>query len=142
MRKKLAIPTQSLNIYLVSLTYVSLSYNTRLSGGSSGQATVPPKWVERWDLVGQKVAFKDSEFLYADLIKPDIEYKIVECAFRIVNGGSCCEKYSKGADREKGRSREDLSRGDASHHLGKQSAQTRTGWILFDRRILHDLDLK
>jgi hypothetical protein len=33
MREKLAIPIQSLNIYLVSLTYVSLSYNIRLSGG-------------------------------------------------------------------------------------------------------------
>jgi hypothetical protein len=37
MREKLAIPIQSLNIYLVSLTYVSLSYNTRLSGGPGGQ---------------------------------------------------------------------------------------------------------
>jgi hypothetical protein len=103
MREKLAIPTQSLNIYLVSLTYVSLSYNTRLLGGPGGQATVPPKWAESWDLVGQKVAFKDADFAYADLMKPDIEDEIVECAFRIVHGGSCCEKCSKGADNEKGK---------------------------------------
>jgi len=60
MREKLAIPIQSLNIYLVSLTYVSLSYNTRLSGGPGGQATVPLKWTESWNLVGQKVALKDA----------------------------------------------------------------------------------
>lgn len=103
MREKLAIPTQSLNIYLVSLTYVVLSYNTRLSSGPGGQAPVPPKWAESWNLVGQKVAFKDADFVYSDLMEPDIEDKIVECAFRIVHGGSCCEKCSKGADKEKGK---------------------------------------
>jgi hypothetical protein len=98
MRDKLAIPTQSLNIYLVSLTYVSLSFNARLSGGPRGWAPVPPKWAEDWDLVGQKVAFKHAKFSYSGLMKPGIEDEIVECALRIVHGGSCCEKCRHGGD--------------------------------------------
>jgi hypothetical protein len=100
MRDKLAIPTQSLNIFLVSLTYVSLSSNTRLSGGPRGRAPVPPKGAEDWDLVGQKVAFKHANFSYAGLMKPGIEDKILECASRIIHCGSC-EKCRQGGDERK-----------------------------------------
>ncbi|KAF7506560.1 hypothetical protein GJ744_011597 [Endocarpon pusillum] len=101
MRDKLAIPTQSLNIYLVSLSFVSLSYRTRLSGAPHGPLPVPPKGIANWDLVGQSVAFKQANFEYSDLMKPGIEDAIVECALRIVNGGSCCEKCKH--DEDKGR---------------------------------------
>jgi hypothetical protein len=101
MRDKLAIPTQSLNIYLVSLTYVSLSYNTRLSGGPHGWAPVPPKGAENWDLVGGKVAFKHANFSFSEFMKPGIEDAILECALRIVHGGPCCEKCSHGQEKGK-----------------------------------------
>lgn len=103
MRDKLAIPTQSLNIYLVSLSFVSLPYNSRLSGGPHGPLPLPPKGIANWDLVGQSVAFKRANFTYSDLMKPGIEDAIVECALRIVNGGSCCEKckHDEDSGREK-----------------------------------------
>ncbi|KIW30471.1 uncharacterized protein PV07_06213 [Cladophialophora immunda] len=86
MREKLAIPTQSLNIYLVSLTYISLSYNTRLSGGPGGTA-LPPAWTEEWDVVGKKVAFKDVGFSLKDLMKPGVEDVIVDYASKKITGG-------------------------------------------------------
>lgn len=101
MRDKLAIPSQSLNIYLVSLTFVSLSFNTRLSGGPHGPLPVPPKGFANWNLVAQKVAFKRANFSSSDLMRPGIEDAIVECASRIVNGGSCCEKCRHDEDKGK-----------------------------------------
>jgi hypothetical protein len=86
MREKLAIPTQSLNIYLVSLTYISLSYNARLSGGPGG-ASLPPTWTEEWDVVGTKVAFKDVDFSLKDLMKPGVEDGIVDYALKKIAGG-------------------------------------------------------
>jgi hypothetical protein len=86
MRDKLAIPTQSLNIYLVSLTFASLSYNTRLSHGPTGPLPVPPAWTESWAVVGNKVAFKIANFTLRDLLKPGVEDGIIDCAKRKIDG--------------------------------------------------------
>lgn len=86
MREKIAIPTQSLNIYLVSLTFISLSYNGRLSAGPRG--TRPPVWTEEWEVVGTKVAFKDADFSLKDLLRPGVENAIIECADKKVSAGA------------------------------------------------------
>lgn len=88
MREKLAIPVQSLNIYLVSLTYECLSYTNRFS-------YVPPKWQEDWVIMGQKVAFKDRIFA-PHLLRSATEDKIVKCAILIANGTTCWDDCSKG----------------------------------------------
>ena len=83
MREKLAIPTQSLNIYLTSLTFVSSPYNGRLSSGPVPHTAHPPKFVD-WDIIGRKIAFKDVRFTYADLVEDGVEDAIVEYALRTI----------------------------------------------------------
>ena len=90
MREKLAIPTQRLNIYLTSLTFVSLPYNGRLSSGPLRHRANPPELVG-WDIIGRKIAFKDARFTYSQLVEPGIEDDILEYALRIIqdrNGDS------------------------------------------------------
>lgn len=83
MREKLAIPTQSLNIYLTSLTFVSLPYNGRLYSGPVQHTANPPEFVD-WDIIGRQIAFKNARFTYSELAAPGIEDTIVEYALRII----------------------------------------------------------
>jgi hypothetical protein len=88
MREKIAIPTQSLNIYLVSLTFISLSYNARLSGGPGGGKIQQPAWIAEWDVVGAKVAFKEAGFSRVDLMRSGVEDAIIECAEKKIAAGA------------------------------------------------------
>jgi hypothetical protein len=88
MREKIAIPTQSLNIYLVSLTFISLSYNARLSGGPGGVRVEQPAWIAEWDVVGTKVAFKVADFTRVELMRHGVEDAIIECAEKKVATGT------------------------------------------------------
>lgn len=88
MREKIAIPTQSLNIYLVSLTFISLSYSARLSGGPGGGKVQQPAWIAEWDVVGTKVAFKEAEFTRVELMRHGVEDAIIECAEKKIAAGA------------------------------------------------------
>ena len=88
LRETIAVPTQSLNIFLVSLTFISLSYNTRLSGGPGGGILQQPTWVAEWDVVGTKVAFRDADFSRHDLTRHGVEDAIIECAEKKIAAGA------------------------------------------------------
>jgi len=99
MRDKVAIPTRALNIYLVSLTFVSMPYNQRLANGPVVYVPPTPGGPQipvAWDVVGRKIAFKDVDFPSWALDHVGVEDKILLAAGRIINGDSCCRLCEAG----------------------------------------------
>lgn len=101
MRDKIAIPTRALNIYLTSLTFVSMPYNQRLAagpgpliphgsahGGAQGGGNAP--LLEGWGVIGKTIAFKHAAFSRSSLAGTGVERKILLAAERIISGETCC----------------------------------------------------
>lgn len=112
MRDKVAIPTRALNIYLTTLTFVSIQNNLPLANGPvvyASSSTGGPQISDGWDVVGRKTAFRDVEFPSWALDRIGVEDKILLAAERIINGDSCCKLCEAGclcsAGRRRGRPR-------------------------------------
>lgn len=99
LRDQTAVPTRALNIFLVSMTFVTIKYNQRLSGHpelfSSSEplasflqnhSKVPEDLPAEWAVVGKRIAFKKPSFSESSLARPGVEKAILACAERIVRG--------------------------------------------------------
>jgi hypothetical protein len=86
-RDKLALPTASINIFLTSLVHVSLS-QMRLSSRRNIQPIVTGNELKGWKAIGQRVAFRDSAIVAANLMQGNIEDEIVAYALHLIHGGT------------------------------------------------------
>lgn len=103
LRDQTAVPTRALNIFLVSMTIVTIKYNNRLSGdpelwdceSTSPRAASPvvqqSSAFRDWEVVGKSIAFKHPSFSQADLAQPGVEREISAAAERIIQGKTCCK---------------------------------------------------
>lgn len=99
LRDQIALPTRALNIFLTSLTMVSMSYNDHLpeprglwSAKAFASLEGNQKFVlQGWKVIGEFIAFKHADFPQSSLAKPGIKSDICTAAEQIIRGKTCCQ---------------------------------------------------
>ena len=104
-RDKLVLPAQSINIFLTSLTHVSLNRLMKppaASAASTASTGKPIGVVDDWDAVGGRVAFTHAGISQNNLTIPGLEDKVIAYAIHLINGGNTFPSNSAGKTKSTG----------------------------------------
>lgn len=137
-RDKLVIPTQSLQIFLHSMTHVGLANvgNLLALSGHLPNAvdnTAPGPSVRSWEAIGTKLAFKKAKSLGMGTLTSDLEEEIIRYVLHLQKGGQPFDAKDTASFRPRSK-----SRGSISYAKDKKSetyiVRKRTAYVSSPRR--------
>lgn len=113
-RDKLVIPTQSLQIFLHSMTHVGLANVGNLLALSghlpdAADNVIPTSSVGSWEVIGTKLAFRKARSLGTGTLTADLEEEIIRYVLHLQRGGQPFDAKEASSSRPRSKSRGSIS---------------------------------